>query len=278
MAEVAGSIPAGSTPMAVMTLRRWIAGSLAAPCLLSSACTGSSEPAPRAAVSPAAQTSAGSGTDPVAADPVSRCPGHEAAAARGGRVGGEIAGDVDGDEAPDLVYLVRDEQAEPGCKTVLVVESAGTILAAPADEEGVDSALQAPHVNSIVQVDGEGGSEILVDLEQGASTQFLAMFTLVDEMLRRVAITGGSAYGNLFPYGGSVGHIEASNCTDEAGADVVISIATPNIRDYSIRRRLYEMIEAEMIPLKDRLQPPVARAKDVARFAEYNSSPFGDCG
>jgi hypothetical protein len=197
--------------------------------------------------------------------------------ASGERAGGEAEGDVDGDGADDVVYVVRDEAGGPGCQTFVVAETARGTLVAPTDDPDVSYALQAPRINSLVQVDGTGGLEILVDLEQGASTQFLGMFKATGGTLSKVHIAGGSAYGDLFPYGGSVGHIEASNCTDEAGADVLIAIATANAADYSIRTVLYELKGDVLEPLPRSEQPPIAIGTNVESSDGFSSAPFGDC-
>ena len=225
------------------------------------------------------------GSSPVAASPSaadssglqSRCPNQNVVLSSGERAGGEVEGDVDGDGAADLAYVVRDESGDAGCQTFLVVETDDGILAAPTEEPGVSYALPAPRVNSLVQVDGSGGLEVLVDLEQGASTQFLGMFKVTASALEKVRIAGGSAYGDLFPYGGSVGHIEASNCTEEAGADVLIAQAIANATDYSIRTVLYELRGTVLRPLPRSEQPPIAIGTDVESSDGFSSSPFGDC-
>jgi len=188
-----------------------------------------------------------------------------------------VTGDVDGDGSDDVAFVVRDDSGTAGCQTFLVAETAEGVLSLPTDEPDVSYALQAPRVNSLAQVDGSKGLEILVDLEQGASTQFLGMFKVNDGALQKVRIGGGSPYGNLFPYGGSVGHIEASNCTEGQGADVLIAIATPNATDYTIRTVWYEMRGATLIPLPRSEQPPISTGSDVELSEGFDSSPFGDC-
>ncbi len=207
----------------------------------------------------------------------SRCP-NQPDGFDAGVVGGELSGDLDGDDSEERVFLVRDEAGPPGCKTFLVVESVDAAWVVPTDEPDVDYTLQAPRINSLVEVGGAPGLEVLVDLEQGASTQFVGMFTVADEALARVRVRESSGYGDLFPYGGSVSHIEASNCTEEGGADVVVSVATANTRDYTVRRRLYEMTGAILRPVEPARQPPIATVEDLQRLPEFVSSPFGDCG
>lgn len=188
-----------------------------------------------------------------------------------------MRGDVNGDGSDDSVFLVRDEAGASDCRTFVVTTVDGEPLVVPTNEEGVEYALQEPRVHSLAQIDGEGGLEILVDLEHGASSRFLGMFTVVGGALRRVEVREHTPYGNLFPYGGSVGRIEASNCTDRAGADVSISVATANATDYTIRTRLYDMAGARLDPLRPSRQPPIATGHDIEEVVGFTTSPFGDC-
>lgn len=250
------------------------ATAIAVALMLLAACS-EQEPPPAAEPSPSSvDTSPAPDARPTS---VSRCANQDEAISSGEVVGGEASGDVDGDGSDDLVYLVKNGDGPPGCQTFLVAETATGSLATPTDEAEVSYSLQAPRINSLVQVDGSGGLEILVDLEQGASTQFLGMFKVTAAGLEKVRILGGSAYGDLFPYGGSVGHIEASNCRDKGDADVLIAMATPNATDYTIRTVLYEMKGASLHPLPLREQPPIATGADVELSEGFDSSPFGDC-
>jgi hypothetical protein len=242
---------------------------------LLSACSGEPEPS-RESASPQASLPAAE-TPGAGASEAPRCPNEAAAVGSRQVAGGEATGDVDGDGSDDVVFVVRDDSGTAGCQTFLVAETAGGVLSLPTDEPDVSYALQAPRVNSLAQVDGSSGLEILVDLEQGASTQFLGMFRVNGGALQKVRIGGGSPYGDLFPYGGSVGHIEASNCTEGQGADMLIAIATPNATDYTIRTVLYELRGATLIPLPRPEQPPISTGSDVELSEGFDSSPFGDC-
>lgn len=257
------------------TWRRWTKLGLTALLLLPACSQGATTTAPVPAGSPSAAD-----VSPPAADgtaPEVRCPNQDDAVASGERAGGEVEGDVDGDALDDVVYVVRDEAGAPGCQTFLVAETERDTLVAATEDPDVSYALEAPRINSLVQVDGSGGLEILVDLEQGASTQFLGMFKVTDGTLNKIRIGGGSAYGDLFPYGGSVGHLEASNCTDEAGADVLIAMATANAADYSVRTVLYELRGSVLEPLPRSKQPPIAIGTNIESSEGFSSSPFGDC-
>ena len=203
------------------------------------------------------------------------CPNGEAAAA-GARIGGEVSGDVDGDGSDDTLYLVGDDDGGPGCRIFLVAETGSGTLVTPTSDEGVEHALQTPRINSLVQVDGRGGSEIVVDLEQGASTQFVGMFAIAEGVLQRVRVQGAAPSGDLFPYGGSVGHIEASDCGPEPGS-VVITTATPVGRRYEVRTATYEMVGAALQPLEPE-RPRVVEPSELGDVGAFQTSPFGSCG
>lgn len=215
---------------------------------------------------------------PSAAPDRDRCPNAAAAVEAGNVVGGEVRGDLDGDGAPDdEVFLVTDVSGAPDCRNFLVAMVGEEHLIAPTNEEDVQYALQIPRIHAIVQIDGEGAEEILVDLEQGASTQFIGIFTIVGDRLERVVVQENSDFGNLFPYGGSVGHVEASNCTDAAGADVAVAVATSNTTDYTVRYRLYDMVGARLEPLPRQEQAPIQTVKNPTLLEEFATSPFGEC-
>lgn len=198
------------------------------------------------------------------------------AAVDAARVGGESSGDVDGDGSDDNLYLVRDDEGAPGCRIFLVAETGSGTLVTPTSDEGVEHALQAPRINSVVQVDGRGGSEVVVDLEQGASTQFVGMFTVADGVLQRVRVQGAAPSGDLFPYGGSVGHIEGSDCGQEPGS-VVITTASPVGRRYEVRTSTYEMVGAALQPLEPE-RPRVIEPSELGDVGAFQTSPFGSCG
>lgn len=231
---------------------------------------------PSASVSPSAAVSVAS----------PECPNEDAVAGDPARqIGPSLSADVDGDGAADDIHLAVDETGGEGCAAFVVVELASSgVDAAPVWQVGPQGGLPAPRIQGFVDIDGAGGQEIVVDEAAGASTQFVGVFIYTDGALQRVTISGGldstSAPGteNLFPYGGSVGHVEAVDCASTG--TVVISTATPGSTQdgqglYEIERRFYSfdgaLLEREDVETH---QVPIAR---LSRFPEYASSPFGSC-
>ena len=204
------------------------------------------------------------------------CANQEDAATAGTRLGGDVSADVTGDGSEDLAYLVRDEGGGTACRDFLVVETENRPLVAPLSDPGQDYSLLAPRINALVSVDDEPGAEILIDLEQGASTQFIGMFTVTDGSLERVRIQNGGGVGDLFPYGGSVGHIEASDCADEAGS-VVVSVATPLRDRYEVERTVYRFSGSDLIPDQDASETVMLAPQRLIGLPEFQASPFGNC-
>ncbi len=193
------------------------------------------------------------------------------------RIGGSLHGDVDGDGSPDDVSLAFDDTGALGCQAFLVVE--GSAESAVLAIESFDRAfgLPQPRLNAVADVDTVPGSEVAVDLVAGASTQFVGLFTMTGGELARVEVEGDEfPADDLFPYGGSVGHVEASDCAGAPGT-IVISTATPKGDDYHVTRRFFRFRGAT-----PRVEPSSTERNRVAfeelgRFPEYRSSPFGGC-
>lgn len=203
-----------------------------------------------------------------------RCGNLAAAFERGARFGGELRGDVTGDGTDDDVYLLRDTQGEPGCTDLLFVETEEAVLASELSD-GRQYALVQPRLTGLASIDRRPGVEIVVDLEQGASTQFVGLFTAVEGDLERVRLPDEGGLADLFPYGGSVGHIEASDCG--GNGTVVVSIATPNRDEYEVQRSVYRFQGAELLIDQKASEKIRVAAEEIQDLPEYRSPPFGSC-
>ena len=197
------------------------------------------------------------------------------AIADGERLEGFAEGDVDGDGRVDEVFLVRSESAEADCRNVLVVQGEGATYAASTDDPEMPSALPQPRINRLAHVDDDPGAEVIVDLQAGASTQFVGLFKVLDGRLERLRFQADGGLGDLFPYGGSVGHIEASNCSDDEGSHVVIAVATPRGPRYLVERTFYRIEGAALVETRrDEERLPV---EALTQEHDYVTSPFGSC-
>lgn len=180
----------------------------------------------------------------------------------------ELAGDVDADGAPDRVVIAP---AVGECPPVLVVVTARRALSVPIEEEVSGPGL--PRLMGLVEMGDGAGAEVVMVLAAGASTEFFGVYTAVDNELDRLRIRGPSRFGDLFPSGGSVGHMEASDCAGDGR--VVISSAVPNGDRYLVERRFYDVDGGVLrrAGRGDRLVDLDA----LGSIPEFGSTPFGSC-
>ena len=246
---------------------------------LGSACVSSS---PSVGPPATGSTSAGEVTPSPAESPtpdtVSGCPNEaDVTSDPSARTGGSLRGDVDGDGSPDDVSLAFDDTGALGCQAFLVVERSGESAVLAIESFDRAFGLPQPRLNRLAEVDSAPGSEVAVDLVAGASTQFVGLFTMTGGELARVEVEGDEfPADDLFPYGGSVGHVDASDCAGAPGT-IVISTATPRGDDYQVTRRFFRFrgstprVEASSTE-RDRVA-----FEELGRFPEYRNSPFGGC-
>jgi hypothetical protein len=211
-------------------------------------------------------------------DSASQCPNEaEVTSDPSARIGGSLRGDVDGDGSTDDVSLAFDDTGALGCQAFLVVEGSGegAVLAIESFDPGFG--LPQPRLNTLAEIDTAPGNEVVVDLVAGASTQFVGLFTMTGGELARVEVEGGEfPTDDLFPYGGSVGHVDASDCAAAAGT-IVISSATPRGDDYQVIRRFFSFQDSTpRVELSSTKRDRVA-LEELGRYSEYRSSPFGGC-
>lgn len=190
------------------------------------------------------------------------------------RAGSPEPGDVDGDGEPDEVAIHYDPQGAVGCQGFAVAESSNGTLSAPLKTWRGEFGLPMPTLNDLVDIDGEPGDEIVVNMGAGASTQFVGIVLADGGTLRQVT-TGlaGQAVDGMLGFGGSVGHMEAVDCAP--GGGIVVSLATPDGKLYAVERTHYRFVGAELIQ-EDREVERVP-VEQIDRFPEYAASPFGGC-
>jgi hypothetical protein len=246
---------------------------------LGSACASSSPSAgPPVTVSSSAGEATPSPTDSPTRDAASGCPNEaDVTSDPSARIGGTLHGDVDGDGSPDDVLLAFDDRGALGCQAFLVVEGSGESAVLAIESFDRAFGLPQPRLNTLAEVDTVPGSEVAVDLVAGASTQFIGLFTMTGGELARVEVEGDEfPTDDLFPYGGSVGHVEASDCAGAPGT-IVISAATPRGDDYQVTRRFFRFRgSTPTVELTSTERDKVA-FEELGRFPEYRSSPFGGC-
>lgn len=214
-------------------------------------------------------------TAPVAS-PADECPNEEAAVADPSlRTDEPASGDLDGDGDAESVAVHFDPSGDAGCQGFVVAESADGTIAAPLETWRTDFGLPAPTLDTLREVDGEPGLEVVVNMGMGASTQFVGIVTAEGGVLHQVtAEPGDNAVGEgLFGFGGSVGHVEAVDCAP--GGGIVSSFATPDGSSYRVERRFLVFDGTRLV--EDRVEVETAPLEEIDRFPEYRKSPFGSC-
>jgi hypothetical protein len=197
---------------------------------------------------------------------------------------GRLEGDVDGDGESDVVHLVVDPGAEPGCQAFVVADTAGGFRSAPIWEAGAEMSVGRPRLLGIAEINGAPGADVIVEELVGASTQFAGVLVVEDGSLVRLTRpeTGGGSVASvqhLFAYGGSVGHLEAVDCLGEGR--VVTSVAVPDLRpadteDMYEVTRVVLAAEGAALSVVERERTRVA-ATELQTLPEYRGSPFGSC-
>jgi hypothetical protein len=187
---------------------------------------------------------------------------------------GRLLGDVDGDGADDPVFIVRTT-GEPDCSVFLVAETAGGTLSAPAPPDEGGAALGLPALTGLAQIDGLPGLDAYVTVLAGASTEFLAVFSAGSGRLERLDRAGAGGE-SLFPSGGSVAHVEASDCRQQGG--VVVATATRVDGGWGARWEYYVREGDSFVPD----DPASAITTDpIGRLSrsspEFRFTPFGSC-
>ena len=249
--------------------KEWLAAGIS--CLLLSAGCTDGEPGPLdASPSPSPQVSSD-------AQPPSDCP-TEIAAAQNETHPAESSflGDVDGDGELDPISIESFPTAESGCQAILTVFVDDAPSSISLEQEGVDFASGAPpSLLGVADVDGRPGDEIIVRLVSGASTEFTGLYTAASGSLERLTVSGGE-FGDLFPSGGSVGHLEQSDCAEPG--TVVIATAVPKGAKYQVTRTRFRFDGEAFSP--DDEKTVLVDAEELASGAvpEFSSgAPFGSC-
>jgi hypothetical protein len=206
------------------------------------------------------------------------CPGSERSATDPARrAGGEVEADIDGDGAPDTVWIAHDPEAEPDCTFLLVAETEPATLVAPLEEDGLAEGPTPPGLAGAYEIDGRAGNEVVLRLISGASTEFFGLYSAGSGELERLGVRDGE-FGDLFPAGGSVGHLESSDCG--ALGSVVIATAVPVGDRYVVRRAAFTFDGKSFVPDsalsgRELVDEEDLAAGEVDGFASLG--PFGSC-
>ena len=192
-------------------------------------------------------------------------------------LGDPVEVDVVGDGVGDEVTLHFDRDAAVGCQAFLVVGSEDDLVA-PVWTMGEPSGLPQPSIFGFSDLDGDGGFEIVISEASGASTQFVNAYKVAEG--RIVSLHVPDSDTGLFAFGGSVGHIEAIDCSPDG--EILVSQAVPGEGHaaseqplYEVTRRTYRVEGAELTRVDvERREMPIDR---LVKFEEFGSGPFASC-
>jgi hypothetical protein len=189
------------------------------------------------------------------------------------RVGGSLRGDVDGDGTSDEVFIQHAPGADPACTYFVAVRTAGTVLSSPIEQAEGGTSLGLPALDSLAQVDGRPGLDVVVTVLAGASTTFYGIFSAGSGRLARMGVTGASDFGPLFPSGGSAGHLEASDCTPDG---MVVVQATPSGSGWAVKRSFYKT-RGDVFEFDHAANQTDVPSTRVSTLPEFKATPFGSC-
>ena len=256
-----------------------------------SSCGGSDDPVPSPAEPTATPSETPSPTPSPAPSPSptpsvseaplsqTECPNEEDALAN--LKPGRIAGDLDNDGAKDVVRIAVDETAPVFCQAFLVARTATGTLVHALEEQRIDFSVGFPRLDSVRFIDDQLGGEIVVGVVAGASTQFVAVYTVIDGAIQKVDFSGPRGPGDdLLAYGGSVGHLDAVDCVEETVGSVVLSYAVPRPEPgrYTLVRSYYRP-DSTGVMVEDRAARERKSVRDdqIGSLPEFAASPFGSC-
>ena len=187
-----------------------------------------------------------------------------------------LRGDVDGDGEGDRVAIVVDRSAEEErCRAFIVVMSRFGSFPEPIEQGGMSIDVGFPTLVSLVNIDGVPGLDVVMNMVAGASTQFAGVYTAAEGRPERLTFDQPTEFGNLFPTGGSVGHMEATDCVGPGA--IVISVATPKGAGYKVTRTAYVVVDGKLTPQEEGVSTERIPADGFDRFPEFQASPFGSC-
>ena len=192
---------------------------------------------------------------------------------------GSLRGDVTGDGRRERVVLALDARGHARCRFFVLLRLAAGTLRAPLDDPYLDRETRpvgetgTPVLKSLVEIDGERGLEIVVEVHRGASTGLVGVFTIESGRLTRMRIRP-HVRDDLFAYAGSLAGVSAVGCVRMVGgAWIASSSVAPRGRRWVGERRLYRVRDAafELVPARTRrVRWAIARR---APFPEWRHGP-----
>lgn len=193
-----------------------------------------------------------------------------------------LRGRIDADLHTDRVFIAIRPDSSISCRYAIVADLGRRIVTTPIIQRGIGDAptqqrwaTGTPTLKALALIDDRAGAEIVVTQWAGASTYFVAVYSVRRGKLMRYRLGPDFQFPapstNLAPYGGSLGEVDAINCAaGRSGGLVVASTATPHGNGFSIVRRYYRVDGLRLRKLR------TARVSASDLTAEYGG-PFSRC-
>jgi hypothetical protein len=219
----------------------------------------------------------------VVHDPHVRCSNSDIVFDDAFRLGGQASGDIDGDGSNDKVWIALDPDAEPRCKSFLGVDTGASMFWASTNPDGEPRTLERPSVNTIAIINDQPGSEVVLNLETGASTQFVGVFTLGRAGIELMGVDGkgpspfAGEVASLIPFGGSVGHLDGVDCSGDL---VAMSSALPSGDEadaYDVETRYFAPLRTSFSLVEDMTERLTVETADLDDTPTLSAAPFGSC-
>lgn len=197
---------------------------------------------------------------------------------------GTVDADIDGDGTEDSVWVAIDPKAPVDCQSFLAAETESELFWVALNPHGEPRSLQNPSINTVASINDVPGDEVVVNLESGASTQFVGLYTLSRPGLELVFVDGrgpgpfSSDLGSLIPFGGSVGHLDGVDCAGEGVVVMTAAVPSGDTADsYRVERRYFNATRNILDLEKERTEHETVTARDLDELTELTSAPFGSC-
>jgi hypothetical protein len=129
-----------------------------------------------------------------------------------------LLADIDGDGTRDRISTVFDARNRPGCRYLVLVQTAAGAVSAPIrstaipDDAGPPYPGDPPTADSLIEIGPKPSLQILVRVHQGASTSTGVVFDYRRGRLRQLPITGVPDWAASFVYNEGVMFIDGVDC------------------------------------------------------------------
>jgi hypothetical protein len=116
---------------------------------------------------------------------------------------------------------------------------------------GVEFVLSRLRLNGLADIDRTPGGEILIEVEHGAATRYVTVYTWHGRRFGRVRVVGLAVVADAFPYGGSLAVTHAVDCAGGMTNGVIVTSERsylPETGSYDETKRYYRASGFRFVP------------------------------